>query len=54
MQYWVFSSINIGKIKSATSVKTTIGNTLPLLNIHQYPLKLDAVAGIKTIIQDYF
>lgn len=53
MQLWAFSNIGTGKTKSATPIKITIGNTLPLPNIHQYFLRPDALAGIKLIEQDY-
>ena len=53
MQLWALSSTGIGKIESATPIKITIDSTLPLPNIRQYPLRPDALAGIKPIIQDY-
>lgn len=53
MQRWALSSTDIGKIKAATPIKITIGNTLHLPNICQYLLRPDALAGIQPIIQDY-
>lgn len=53
MKFWALSSMDIGKIKLAIPVKITIDNTLPLLNFCQYPLRLDALARIKLIIQNY-
>ena len=50
---WAFSISDIGTIESATSIKTTIDNTLLLPNIHQCPLTPHAVAGIMLITQDY-
>lgn len=53
MKFWALSSMDIGKIKLAIPVKITIDNALPLLNVCQYPLRLDALARIKLIIQNY-
>ena len=53
MQFWAPSSTGIGKIKSATPIKVATDNTMLLTNTYQYPLRPDALAGIKFIIQDY-
>lgn len=53
MQLWALCSTDIDKIKSSTPIKITTDNTLPPYNIHRYPLRLDAIAGIKAIIQEY-
>ena len=47
------SSLPTGKIKSANPIKITIDNTLPRPNIHQYPLRPDALEGAKPITQYY-
>lgn len=42
-QLWALSSTDIGKIESATPIKITIDNTLPLPNIRQYLLRPDTL-----------
>ena len=50
VQLWVLSSTGISRLKSATPVKITIDDSLPLPSIHQNPLRPDVLAKIKPII----
>lgn len=54
MELHVLFSTDIDNIKSATPIKRTIDNTLPLPSIHEYPLISDALSGIRPMIQDSF
>lgn len=52
-ELWSSSSSDIGKIKSATPIKVTVDNSKPLPNSRQYPLKPEALNGIRPIIQEF-
>ena len=52
-ELWSSSSSNIGKIKSAAPIKVTVYSSKRLPNIRQYPLKPEALNGIRPIIQEF-
>ena len=47
------SSLDTGKIKSAALTKVAVDNSKLLPNTWQYPLQLEALEGIKPIIQEF-
>ena len=47
------SSSDIGKIKLATPIKVTVNSSEHLPNIRQYPLKPEALNGIRPIVQEF-
>ena len=48
------SSFDTGEIRLATPIKVTVDNTKRLPGIRQYPLKPEALNGIRPIVQEYF
>ena len=47
-ELWAPDSTDIGRIHSASPMKITIDKDKSLPNIHQYPLRQEAIEGIKT------
>ena len=52
-ELWVLDSTDMGRIHSGSFIKITIDKDKPLSNIHQYPLRQEAIEGIKPLILTY-
>ena len=52
-ELWVLDSTDMERIHSGSFIKITIDKDKPLSNIHQYPLRQEAIEGIKSLILTY-
>ena len=52
-ELWALDSTDNRWIYSASPIKITVDKDKPLPNIHQYPLRQEAIEGIKPLISAY-